>query len=120
MKLQLEAKREEQLSEPFFKWGGGRASHASANNPLVVYRAFIIEGGAVTELTIKADGDIQSEISPKSHLGTHGTGEVKFSKIGVNFIGNVTFEIHYTTRLNKRSQKSFFWPANGEPTEIKD
>lgn len=114
-KLRLEMSREHQASEPFFKWLGGGCNYASAINRLDVYREFTNEGGPVTDLTIKADNDVQSAIIPKDHLGEHGKGKIELSKPEVTVLPPTTFEIQYTTRLGKRSKKQFDWPPNGGP-----
>ena len=114
-KLSRDAEREEQASEPFFKWRGGGANHASAINRLDVYREFTNEGGAVTELEIKAEGGVQAAILPKLHIGEHETGKIELSKFGVNVLPEVTFEISYITRLNKRAKQVFVWPPNAGP-----
>jgi len=114
-KLRLDASRQEQSSEPFFKWRGGGATHASAINRLDVYREFVNEGGAVTELEIKVEGDIQAVIAPKDHVGEHGNGKIELFKTGVNNMPEVTFEISYLTRFNKRSRQVFVWPENAGP-----
>src|SRR6267142_4315918 len=70
--LSLEAKREQQASEPFFKWVGGGANHASAINRYDFYREFTNEGGAVRDLEIRAGNGIQAVVVPKNHIGEHG------------------------------------------------
>ena len=115
-KLQFDLAREQQASEPFFKWLGG-GNYASAINRVDVHREFVNEGGAITRLEIKANNDIQASISPKDHLGEGEEGKIEFSKFGVNHLPDAEFEISYTTKLNKRFVKSFVWPKNSVPKE---
>ena len=110
-KLCLEASREEQTSEPFFKWRGGGANHASAINRFDVYREFTNEGGAVTELEIKAGDGVKAAVVPKDHIGEHGNGKIELFIFGVNAMPEVTFEISYVTHLNRRSKHCFVWSA---------
>jgi hypothetical protein len=113
-KFRSEAVREEEEAEPFFKWGSGGSMPAPAVNRLMVYRNFTNEGGAVTDLEIKAYPDIQATIWRKDHIDKHESGKIEFSLAGANRLPEVAFEISYTTRFNKRSKQSFLWPENGE------
>ena len=119
-KVGREVSRDEQASQPFFKWQGGEGRHASAVNRFEVRREFTNEGGAVTELEITAQGDIQAAIVPKGHIGERGSGKIELSKHGVTSMPEVTFEISYTTRLNKRSKQVFVWSRNAAPMRKKD
>ena len=83
-RLRLEDSRRERASEPLFDWHGGGANHAPAINRLHVYREFTNEGGAVTDLEIKAQGEVQAVILPRGHIGERGSGKVEFSIAGVN------------------------------------
>jgi hypothetical protein len=119
-RLRLEDSRKEQASEPLFDWRGGGANHASAINRLQVHRDFTNEGGAVTDLEIKAKGDIQAAILPKGHIGEHGSGRIELSIAGVNVMPEVAFEISYVTRLGRQSSQFFVWPQNAGPKRVKD
>ena len=119
-KISTEAIRIEQASEPLFNWLGGGANHASAINRLQVYREFSNEGGAVTDLEIKAQGDVEAAVVPKGHIGEHCTGKIELSKPGVNVMPELFFEISYVTRLNKQSKQSFIWSPNAVPKRINE
>src|SRR5664280_2309534 len=83
-KFRSEAVREEKEAEPFFKWGSGGSMPAPAVNRLMVYRNFRNEGGAVTDLEIKAYPDIQATIWRKDHIDKHESGKIEFSLAGAN------------------------------------
>ncbi|HEY3930790.1 MAG TPA: hypothetical protein VGM58_00295 [Verrucomicrobiae bacterium] len=105
--LQFELTREQQASEPIFKWQGGGSNHASAINRFDRHCDFQNAGGAVTDLEVKTDGSFTASITPKDHLDETQKGTVNFSRYGVSTLSDVNFEIHYTTRLKKPSKKSF-------------
>jgi len=120
-KHEREIRREQQASEPFFKWFGGRTNHASAINRLDASREFSNEGGAVAGLEIKAHGDMQAVITPKDHLGMRGKGKIELLIPGVSVLSDVTFEISYVTHLNVRSRQVFKWSAfNDGPHQVTD
>jgi hypothetical protein len=118
-KFQLELIREQQASEPFFKWLLGRTIDAHLINRLDVCHEFKNEGESVTDLEIKAAEIFQASIYPKDILGKHQEGKVEFYLSGVKRYPDIAFEIHYSTRLNKRSKQSFVLLANGTVEKIK-
>lgn len=119
-KFQLELVREQQASEPFFKWLLGRTIDAHLINRLDVCHEFKNEGESVTELEIKAAEIFQASIYPKDILGKHQEGKVEFYLSGVKRHPDIKFEIHYLTRQNKRSKQSFVLLATDTIEKIKD
>jgi hypothetical protein len=99
--LKFEVGREELASEPFFKWGSG------GTNIQGKYCQFQNEGGAVTNLQVKTSSDLQASIRPEDHIGEGQAGGVHFRVVGKASVPDIQFEVHYTTRLNKRGKKSF-------------
>ena len=115
-----EREREEQASQPMFRWIGlGGSNYATIIDRLDVHRFFVNEGGAITNIEAKSDGDVQVSVTPKDYLGEHREAKIEFQKLGVRVLPDIRFEIHYSTRLDKRCKKSFVWKTNGEPEEIK-
>lgn len=115
-KLQSDARREERAIEPFFKWLAGRSNYASALNRFDVEREFMNEGGAVTDLEIKAGGGIPAIIRPSDRLGEHAQGKIELRLPGQNCLTEAMFEISHTTCLANRSAQKFVWRGTDPPT----
>lgn len=118
-RIRLEESRKEQASEPLFVWGGGMSFYASEVKQLNIERQFTNHGGAVTDLEIKVYGDAQASLSPKAHLGQNDTGKITLLIPGATVMPETKFEISYVTRLGKQSKKTFTWPDNSAPKEIR-
>jgi hypothetical protein len=118
--LQFEFNREHQASEPFFKWTSGSSMFRQGINRFDKTCEFQNEGGAITSLEVPQISGIEATISPKDHLAEGRPGRVEFFRTGTSSMPDVTFEIHYTTRLKKRLKKSFvLLTSKGLPDEIK-
>lgn len=118
--LQFELNREHQASEPFFKWYGGGGVYNLGLSRFEKACEFQNVGGAITNLETSPNSDVELSVSPSSHLGEGQKGKVEFFRKGTKNLPDVTFEIHYTTRLKKRSKKSFVLLMNKDiPEEIK-
>ncbi|MGA2749857.1 MAG: hypothetical protein ABSG59_13870 [Verrucomicrobiota bacterium] len=106
--LRFDITREESASEPIFKWRSGGGDFRRAD----VLCKFRNEGGAVTDLEVKTNDNVKASISPKDRLSEGEQGEVMFNNSPQASVPDVNYEIHYTTRQNRRGMTRFVLRAN--------
>jgi hypothetical protein len=98
------------VSRPFFRWRNGNTDYTT-----LTYE-FQNEGGAVSDLAVETNADVDASITPQEMLQSQGMGFVRFRSRAGRLPFPIRFQIHYT-RIDVTESKAYSLSAADRPPQ---